>query len=218
MSVFTRLGRVLGTPRHKRTTRSEIANGTDTGGALVIEPKTRSRQELVADLERNYADAVELMRKVDAHLDVQDRQSRELMAVAERVEPAIAALPQIRVQHEALADAVEALRETTARTGERSAEQRQVQIEALERVVQTLEQSAEHERRVGEVLGELRDSVDGAATDLGRVLKAMQERDSRRDERLAELIGNNTKWMVTLVSVCGVGLTVAIVLAIVAIL
>jgi len=214
MSVFTRLGRVL--PKHRRTSHATPARG---GDALVIEPKARTRQELAADLERNYADAVDLMRKVDRHLDLQERQSRDLMAVAERVEPAIGSLPQIRVQHEALADAVEALRETTARTGERSAEQRQTQIEALERVQRTLDASAEHEMQVAQTLGGFRDSVDGvaiAATDLGRVLRTMQDRDSKRDERLAELIGNNTKWMITLVCVCGVGLMLAVALAIVA--
>ena len=48
------------------------------------------------------------------------------------------------------------------------------------------------------------------------VLRAMRERDAKRDDRLGELIANNTKWMVTLVGVCGLGVLAAIVLAIVA--
>ena len=71
MSVLTRLGRVL--PKHRRTSRA-VQRGAD---ALVIEAKSRTRQELAADLERNYADAVELMRKVDTHLDIQTDQSEE---------------------------------------------------------------------------------------------------------------------------------------------
>lgn len=236
MSVLTKISKVFGGKPRREASRSAFAapvdadaerdtspvaidlHGSDPGDNTthgVLEPAPKSKQEMLAELQKNYADAVELMRKVDRHMDRQEERAERLLEIAERIPAALEVLPVIREHAGELASAVDRL----SAAADRGIAANEAQQETLARVREFAERSADAEEQIAGTLGEFRGTVDvmaGATDDLGKTLRSIQDRDQRRDDQLAELIGQNTKWMVTIVSICSVGLVVAIVLAIIA--
>jgi len=231
MSVLTKLSRVFARDGRTRAPYAverpagHLAEDPVPGAGPVaidihdptdLTPAPKSKQELLAELQKNYAEAVDLIRKVDRHLDEQAVRSQRLLEFAERMPESLATLPAIRDQGERLNETVEALAASSAR----GAAAGETQAEAIVRVRELAERSAETGEQVATTLTDFRSTVQGMATatgELGQTLHDMHRRDGRRDEHLAELISANTRWMVTLAAICSIGLVLAIVLAIVAI-
>jgi len=187
--------------------------------ALAVTPK--NRQELLTELQKNYAEVVSLIRKVDQHLDAQERRSARLMEIAESIPPALQALPAVRDEAERIGQRLDAL---LAAQGEQASEAqttRRAQVEALGDVRTLLESTQEAERRVAESLDAFKNSVGSmseATGAIGSVLRTMREQDAKRDDRLAELVAGNNRAMMTIVAIIGVVLVVAVVLAVVVLL
>lgn len=179
----------------------------------------RNKQELIHELQKNYAEVLHLVRKVDHHLDEQARRSSRLLELAERMPQTVAELAAIREQHASLLDRVDQLATETREGRTRAEESRQRQVAALAEVKGALEATAGTERRVAESLDEFRgamSAVAGSTDRLNDALAFVREREDDRDATLARVIVAGQKWVVTAVILGLVCLGAVVVMGIVA--
>ncbi len=184
-------------------------------------PTPRNKQELMAELQRNYTEMVSLIRKVDQHLDAQDSRSKRMLEIAERMPEALDALPALREQTGELTAAVNRLTDVTASGHARADEHLERQTQTLSEVRDLAARSGEIEQQVSEMLSSFDDTlenVSGSTDRLGVVLQKMQERDEHRDTQLAQAISQNQKWMTTVLVLCLTSVGTAVVLALVVLL
>lgn len=162
----------------------------------------KNRQELIEELQKNYAEVVTLVRKMDGHLDRQDKRSVRLLEIAETLPTAIEDLSAIRNQHSKLSEAIDSLTAATKQNSSSNEAAQSLQIQALGEVRSLLESSEGHERRVAESLDEFKASIGEVATStgkLGGVLEGMDSRQARRENELKAAIESGQKWMATAV-------------------
>ncbi|TVQ31860.1 MAG: hypothetical protein EA376_07685 [Phycisphaeraceae bacterium] len=177
-------------------------------------PAPRNKNEMIAELQKNYEEVLELVRKLDGHLDLQERRAERLMEIAERIPAAMDAIPEIRDQGARMVEAVDRLAEATR--------------EGDERVAEAVAGVGEHVQRTGQVEEELRDSVTdfrsalgemtGANARVGDTLDGMRRSSETREQRLVELIATTRRTMVTIGVICGAVAVVAILIAVIAIM
>lgn len=184
-----------------------------SGGA----PVRRNKQDLLDDLEKSYREVVELVRKVDSHLDKADRRADRVVEVADQLLQAVQRLPD----------------------GEHGERRHQQQLELLQKVVE--EQRTGVDRldtalaRIGvqaEVAGqsheqlvmtmaEFRETMCDVARSSTRSAQAVESgNDQRResDERLARIIAGNQRWMLGVLGASMVLAAAALILSIVAVI
>ncbi len=207
----------------------EPAPSTDPGRAPVLAP--RNRQELVRELQKNYAEVVNLVRKVDDHLDTQSHRSERILELAERSARNMDVLPELVEQNRRVADALNDLIELTrdARTRNDAAVDRLnktavQQLEAGQRQTAALQsmQSAIH--RSNEAEQEMARSISGfnetltdmshSTRDLGETIAQLRETDAEREAELARLVSNSQKWLVAAVVFCALMAVIVLGLAI----
>ncbi|TVQ60507.1 MAG: hypothetical protein EA378_11600 [Phycisphaerales bacterium] len=215
----------------------EVEARAATGESAIIEPKgpprpahaptdalatgsaaPKNKQELLSELQKNYAEVVSLVRKVDQHLDAQDRRSARLMEIAESIPSALEALPAIRAESEKIGERLDALLHAQQTQSADAQSIRKAQVEALGDVRSLLESSREAEHRVAESLDQFRGTIGSmseATGTLGTVLHKMRESDEKRDDRLAALVAGNNRAMMTVAGLVGVLLIIAVVIALV---
>lgn len=202
--------------------RPVVVEAGEEGPGSMLEPKPegpKNRQELLTELQKNYTEVVGLVRKVDQHLDEQQRRSERLMEIAERMPPALEQLPEIRAQNERLTAAVERLAEIQAGSAERAERSEEAQAEAMVQVQSLLEQSGKAEREVAESVRVFHQTVEGmtqATNTVGRVLGHIQERDAQREQQLGAVLERGARTMSIVTGLCGLGILVAITVALVA--
>ncbi|QKK09825.1 MAG: hypothetical protein HND58_17805 [Planctomycetota bacterium] len=84
--------------------------GFDPGREPLPEIKPpRSRQELIAELQRNYQEVLGIVRKVDSHLDEQGQRSGRMAEIAERFPQAADDLSHLREGQDSVQQALEAV-------------------------------------------------------------------------------------------------------------
>lgn len=198
-------------------TRTEM-RGSEGASSLAAAsgPAPKNKQELLNELQKNYAEVVSLVRKVDQHLDAQDRRSARLMEIAEQIPAALQTLPTIRDETVRLGERLDALIQAQASQSGDAQELRRAQVEALGDVRTLLEHSREAEQRVAQSLDEFRGTMgqmSDATGTLGSVLTKMRESDTKRDERLASLVAGSSRAMMTVAIMVGLVLVVAVVIA-----
>lgn len=169
-----------------------------------IEPirTPRNKQELVEELQKSYAEVVTLIRKVDGHLDSQDKRSERLLTIAETLPAALEDISEVRRQHAQLAEAIDRLTQATREGTTKSESSRAAQLETLGEVRTLLQSAGDHERRVADSLDEFKGSIVQVATStdkLGAVLEGMDSRQQRRENDLRQAIESGQKWMATAV-------------------
>ncbi|MEM9064374.1 MAG: hypothetical protein AAGB51_02670 [Planctomycetota bacterium] len=241
MGMISRLSKVFGSgkPEPSGPHRNGSSNGVHRNGETIphrpvmVEPGEdgpgsmleakpdgpKNRQELLTELQKNYTEVVSLVRKVDQHLDEQERRSERLMEIAERMPSALEQLPAIREQNEKLTAAVERLADISAGSATRAEAAEKAQVEALGQVQTLLEQSSRAEREVAESVRSFQDTVGGmsqATETVGRVLSHIQERDAERERQLGEVLDRGARTMSVVTGLCGLGILVAITVALVA--
>lgn len=166
--------------------------------------KQLSRKEVIAELQKNYNEVLQLIRKVDQHLDKQEERSRELMLLADRTAKAVESLPAIREQGDELNRAVTDLAKAAA---EHHAGVR----EGQERIASTVLDQTGTLGKQTEVIGTLhdsvRDSVGGmtqATGRLGEAIATMRDADREREAQLSGLLNRAQKSMMAIVIACAV--------------
>lgn len=187
----------------------------------------KGRQELITELRQDYAEVIDLVRKVNVHLDAQERRSERLLEIAERVGAAAETLPrvlpellpQIRQQGEQQAEAIRELA-AAARAGRQDLDAGlRGQAEAIGRVGSLLAESGQTERQIADALSDLGRTVGGVASGteaLGRVIQSLHEREAERGRELAQAIGRQQRWLVGGLVLCALCALAAVVVAAIA--
>lgn len=219
MGVLNGLGRVWkrGTTRAtggpEASGQQALADAPGEPNAILeIKPEDRPevqamRREIVEELRRNYGEVLGLVRKVDEHLDRQEQRGHELMALAERSERALEALPHI-------AEHTGEVSETSKAFAEAVGEHQLAMNDSVERQSGAIEAHSlalsEFGRTVRESLGGMSDST----RELGDAILRMRETDRQRERELAELVERTQRHQLAMV-VGGVVLVAATVLTVI---
>ena len=157
------------TPRDEMPARTILIDSPDSGPEVaeikpigVVVPK--NKQELMEELRKNYADVIELVRKVNSHLDdqssrlaEQEARGRELVEIARQIPALLATLPKLAEQNTQLLGLVERLTNESAAGNESLraavADQTRAAAESSAAVTSAISAAAQDQRRSGEALG-----------------------------------------------------------------
>jgi predicted nucleic acid-binding Zn-ribbon protein len=154
---------------------------------------------MIAELQKNYAEVMELIRKVSNHLDEQAGRSERLMEIAERIPEALDALPELRSQNERIIVALRDAAEEARSRDEQSAQ-------TLDRLGDRLEESRESDRvlvgTMAEFRGTLREMADTNER-TGATLSDMNQRNAAREQELHNILLLTRRW-ITIATVVGV--------------
>ncbi len=163
---------------------------------LSVAPR-RNKQELLDDLERRYHEVVELVRKVDAHLDKADERADRTADLARRLLDAVERLSSSDSEHDQRrhAEHVELLNRLI-----------QTQSSGADRLDTTLTrlgaqaEAAGHSReQLVMTMAEFRETMSDVARSNARGASALEEGarlQHERDERLSTIIGANQRRMI----------------------
>ena len=190
-------------------------DGVVIGPDGVLEPRTppKSKQELLAEIQRNYQEVLELVRKVDTHLDESSGRSQQLIELADRVPEGMASLVELKKQNEVVTHAIERVTEVVTSTdGHASAA-----VEELRGIAIRFDEASRRGETLAGAVGEFREILTEVATSgvrLNTVMETIQREASSREERLVSLIEREQRWMIFAMSLCGVSVAVAAVIAI----
>ena len=179
-------------------------------------PARRNKQELMDDLEKSYREVVELVRKVDSHLDKADRRADRMAEVADRLLEAVQRMPDSEHGERRHQEQVELLN--------RIAEEHSAGVDrldtALARIgVQTEVASQSHEQLVM-TMAEFRETMCDVARSSTRSAQAVEAgNDQKResDERLSRVIAGNQRWMMGILAASMVLAAAALIISIVAV-
>ncbi len=175
----------------------------------------KAKQELITELQKNYKEVLELVRRVQTHLDEQETRSARLMEIVERVPEALDRIPEQREQTERLITAVETLGETTGAHRDVSQQSLRELVKANEQLTQT----ARSENELVATMGEFKDAAQGIADQNDRTATAVKDlatSSSARDKRLEDAIADGRKWLIIGISVTAAAAAVAIIISAIA--
>lgn len=191
--------------------RMEVGDeGVEGGNGSVVrpdEPTPRSRQEALAELQRNYNEVIELVRKMGAHLDRESTRSARMLELAERIPEAIELLSESRGQNERMIDALRSASES-ARKADAQIEQALVAVR--ERLDEASESDAQLVGTLAEFRGSLREMADASSAS-GRAIQSMNERNAQRDAELSEILTVTRRWIIAALVLGAVGVAAAVV-------
>lgn len=187
----------------------------------------KSKQELIAELKQHYAEVIDLVRRVNTHLDEQQERAARLIAIAERMDRAVAVLPEIRDLHARAAASIEELVSLTRTNSERADEAfgRQARVftcveETLRGVETANEQLTASLNDVNGTLTGVGGAVAGmadATSGLKGVMRSIESHGDARDRQLAELLHANRRWMMLTISIAGAAVVLTTLVAIIAV-
>lgn len=220
--VFGRKNRAAGMAQGVASMRSDEALELEIGddGVVIgpdgsIEQRTppKSKQEMLAEIQRNYQEVLELVRKVDGHLDTSSERAQRLVELAERVPDGMTTLTELKGQNEVLTHAIERVTQVVASAdGHASAT-----TEQLREIAQRIDESARRGEELAGAVIEFHDiltQMAGSGSRLNDVMERIQREASSREERLVTLIEREQRWMIFALSLCGFSVAVAIIIAV----
>jgi DNA-binding ferritin-like protein len=165
--------------------------------AAAAPPKSKS--EMLAELQKNYSEVMELIRKVSNHLDEQNDRSIRLMEIAERIPEALDTLPELRDQNTEIIAALKNAADDTRARDERAAQ-------SLDLLADRLEEGRESDRvlvgTMAEFRGTLREMAD-TSEKTGVTLSDMNQRNMAREQELHNILQLTRRW-ITIATVVGV--------------
>lgn len=163
--------------------------GFDPGREPMPEIKPpRSRQELIAELQRNYQEVLGIVRKVDSHLDEQGQRSARMAEIAERFPSAADDLSHLREQQDAVHQALEAVSLTLRERDGTLGQNQLATLDRLEEIRGLMAESSESERQLVGSLVEFRDTMGGMATATERLTDAVERIEARETERANQVV------------------------------
>ncbi len=190
--------------------------------ARLISPRNRS--ELMTELRGNYAEVIELVRKVNDHLDVQETRSSRMMEIAERIPSALEYLPEIQRQNTQVVESLDRCARNSTASADRiggavdrlveSTEQQGTSVTALN---DRLESARQTDLELVQRMAEFRTTMSGIADTNSGVSDSIAQMHSsalRRDEEIVRLIEQSRKWMVVALASIGGAVGLAIMLAV----
>lgn len=175
----------------------------------------KAKQELVTELQKNYKEVLELVRRVQSHLDLQEERSTRLMEIVERLPEVLDGEPERRAQTERLIQAVERVSEV----GKTNHDVSQQSLRELAKANEQLVRRAQSEGELVETMTKFRDAAEDIATNNQAAAGAVRDLASRADQRdtqLADAIVQGRKWLVIGVVVTASAAAFALTLAAIA--
>lgn len=164
--------------------------GFDPGREPLPETKPpRSKQELIAELQRNYQEVLGIVRKVDMHLDEQGQRSGRMAEIAERFPAAAGDLAHLRARQDSVHETLEAVSRSLHERDETLAASQLVTNDRLEEIRGLMAESSESERQLIGSLVEFRDMMGGMRAATERLAEAVGRIESREHERVNEIVG-----------------------------
>ena len=164
--------------------------GFDPGREPLPEVKPpRSRQELIAELQRNYQEVLGIVRKVDTHLDEQGQRTGRMAEIAERFPAAADDLAHLRARQDSVHEVLEAVALSMRERDESIAAGQHATNDRLEDIRGLMAESSESERQLIGSLVEFRDIMGGMSAATERLAEAVQRIESREAERVNEVVG-----------------------------
>lgn len=211
------------TPLSPHSPSSSPSSANSSIAPIDLGPAPRNKQELLNELRRNYAEVVSLVRKVDNHLDHQDRRSERMLEIAEKLPKAIEQIERLEDRHAELLSAVTRLTETLKEGQENNQTGVNKQIHALEQLHTTIDQSNEQSRELSaRVAGELNDfrsavgQMVGSTQQLSTAIDTINTREDTREQQLRKTLEQTRKWTIGLVvflAIAGLCAIAAVVIA-----
>jgi len=192
-------------------------DGFDPGAGSPPARVPRSRQELIAELQRNYQEVLGIVRRVGQHLDDQGERSRRVAEIVERLPRAADDLGALRERQEDATRALDTLSHALARRDERLAESQAAEIARLDDVLGLLSESSQAERELIGSLVEFREVMGGMSVATERLTGAVERIEQREAERAGQFLKaleTTRSWMITIAVVGGVCALVAVALGI----
>lgn len=195
-----------------RITVSDPLRSVDHDATHSLREPAKSKQDLINELRKHYAEVIDLVRKVNAHLDTQELRAERVSAIAARVETAASSLPEIRTQSRELNGLVRELTDSLrvyaadisrARTGEHEMLARLSEVAV--RVARTEEVIAQRVQSMGDSV----ESVAAQAARIGDAVALIAAKESQRDARVVEAFEKTQRWLVTAVGVAIAGIVIA---------
>lgn len=163
--------------------------GFDLGREPLPEVKPpRSRQELIAELQRNYQEVLGIVRKVDSHLDEQGQRSGRVAEIAERFPRAADDLAHLREGQDSVQQALEAVSLALRDRDEALTEGQRGTLDRLEEIRGLLAESSESERQLVGSLVEFRDMMGGMSAATERLSEAVERIDAQETDRVNEVV------------------------------
>ena len=163
--------------------------GFDPGREPLPEIKPpRSRQGLIAELQRNYQEVLGIVRKVDSHLDEQGQRSGRMAEIAERFPQAADDLSHLREGQDSVQQALEAVSLALRDRDEALTEGQRGTLDRLEEIRGLLAESSESERQLVGSLVEFRDMMGGMSAATERLSEAVERIDARETDRVNEVV------------------------------
>jgi len=185
----------------------------DADGQIEQRNPPKSKQELIAEIQRNYQEVLELVRKVDSHLDDSSERSKRLFDLAQGVPDGMASIVEVKQQNEVITGAIERVASSLESTQGHAAST----VDELRTIATKLDHAGQRGDALAESVGELRGilaEVASSSAHLNGVMETIQKEAASREERLASLIEREQRWMVFALALCGVSVAVAAVIAI----
>jgi hypothetical protein len=210
-------------PKPAEAAQPKPQNGTSPTATAVIDPdhtangngslaRSRNKQEVAAELQRNYEEVIGLVRKLNARMDDQERRARRLLEIAEDVPDALAVLPQIRDQAARTNQLLAELADATRNGGQRTETALKAQHALLEKAAAAARDTARAEQHLSTTLGKLEHSITGmtgTTGELGALLRESRRSEAARDAQIAALVARTRSWLIGAALMCAAGLITA---------
>jgi hypothetical protein len=168
-------------------------------------PAPRNKQELFEELQQNYREVVDLVRKVDAHLDRNEQRGQEMVSIARRIDDTIPILQKFPEQmqeqmRELNREVVAAIKATSDRGDERS---RQINS-ALQQIGGRIQKTGETQGQLVTTMAGFRETLGDIAKSSSRTSTVLEDIDTRRQERedeLTKMLVASRRWSVAAMAV-----------------
>ena len=162
--------------------------------AVTPRPVPRNKQELFEELQRNYHEVTELVRKVDAHLDREEQRAQRVMQVVDRIDDLI---PVLHSMPDVLNTKAEELNSRLIKVVEDNAGKGSAEIvSAVNRVTAEVRTGGEAQAELAHTMATFRQSMGDFATRTERserVLKEISDSGERREAALATLVAKSRR-------------------------
>jgi ABC-type transporter Mla subunit MlaD len=208
----------LADARPQRPVQVDTRRRSEDEVAGAIEPALRpkNRQQVIAELQKSYKEVTDLVKKVNLHLDEQDKRSRRMLEIAERLPRALDQVPTLSDNTTQMVETLGEMAKADRIARERTDAAIESHGRALDSIGERLASGEDTERRVAGALGDLNTTIGhmtGATDQLGVAIRSVQERDVRRDEELRRLIGRTQQWMFVAVGLCAASIVISVIIA-----
>lgn len=178
----------------------------------------KSRQDMLEELEQNYREVLDIVRKVDTHLDKADDRAQRMAEIAERMLDVAERIPAAINENAAQrhAEQIELLRAIAeeGRGGAERVEQALVRLGVQHEVA-----SQSHEQLVTS-MAEFRETMGEVGRTNRRTAEALETGNRQKqesDERLSAIIVGNQRWMIGILAASMLLAAAALMVAVVAV-